>query len=166
MELLTHISTISYFAPETLPTRKPKLQWGKVVCQKEVSQFNHTLLLAATMDPVIMVSIYWCLHIFLLILFQYEKKKLLIQNEIIEATAVMITFLGNNFDHLNNDPVIQESIAKAKAWEAAYISYLKNYTTSADKPDFMDVAFNSERSIQDELQRTSLGKLFILCYTS
>ena len=95
-----------------------------------------------------------------------RRKTILIQNEIIEATAVMITFLGNNFDHLNNDPVIQESIAKAKAWEAAYISYLKNYTTSADKPDFMDVAFNSERSIQDELQRTSLGKLFILCYTS
>ena len=75
-----------------------------------------------------------------------------------EATAMMITFLGNNFDHLNNDPLIQENIAKAKAWELAYISYLKNYTTSDDKPGFMDVAFNSERSIQDELERTSLGE--------
>ena len=74
----------------------------------------------------------------------------------------MITFLGNNFDHLNKDPVIQENIAKAKAWEAAYISYLKNYTSSNDKPDFMDVAFNSERSIQDELQRTSLGNFSFL----
>ena len=70
----------------------------------------------------------------------------------------MMTFLGNNFDHLDNDPLIQESIAKAKTWEAVYVSFLKNYTTSQDKPDFMDVAFYSERSIQDELERTSTGK--------
>ena len=74
----------------------------------------------------------------------------------------MITFLGNNFDHLNDNPLIQENIAKARAWEAAFISFMKNYTISKDKPGFMDVAFNSERSIQDEFIRTSLGELFCL----
>ena len=73
----------------------------------------------------------------------------------------MITFLGNNFDHLDNDPSIQESIAKAKSWEAAFVSFLNNYINSKDKPDFMDVAFYSERSIQDELERTSTGEVDI-----
>ena len=78
----------------------------------------------------------------------------------LEATAVMITFLANNFDHLNMDSLIQEKINRARAWEAAFVSFLKNYTESNDKPDFMDVAFNSERSIQDEFERTSTGKHF------
>ena len=69
----------------------------------------------------------------------------------------MITFLANNYDHLNNNPLIQEKIGKARAWEAAFVSFLKNYTASQDKPEFMDVAFNSERSIQDEFERTSTG---------
>ena len=72
----------------------------------------------------------------------------------------MITFLANNFDHLNMDSLIQEKINRARAWEAAFVSFLKNYTESNDKPDFMDVAFNSERSIQDEFERTSTGTCF------
>ena len=68
-----------------------------------------------------------------------------------------MTFIVNNYDHLNDDPEIQESLAKARTWEAAFVSFLKNYTASSDKPDFMDVAFNSERSIQDEIERTSTG---------
>ena len=72
----------------------------------------------------------------------------------------MITFLANNFDHLNMDSLIQEKINRARAWEAAFVSFLKNYTESNDKPDFMDVAFNSERSIQDEFERTSTGTYF------
>ena len=72
----------------------------------------------------------------------------------------MITFLANNFDHLNMDSLIQEKINRARAWEAAFVSFLKNYTESNDKPDFMDVAFNSERSIQDEFERTSTGTHF------
>ena len=72
----------------------------------------------------------------------------------------MITFLANNFDHLNMDSLIQEKINRARAWEAAFVSFLKNYTESNDKPGFMDVAFNSERSIQDEFERTSTGTHF------
>ena len=55
----------------------------------------------------------------------------------------MITFLANNFDHLNMDSLIQEKINRARAWEAAFVSFLKNYTESNDKPDFMDGAFSS-----------------------
>ena len=73
-----------------------------------------------------------------------------------------MTFIVNNYDHLNDDPDIQESLAKARAWEAAFVSFLKNYTTSSDKPDFMDVAFNSERSIQDEIERTSTGEVRVM----
>ena len=68
-----------------------------------------------------------------------------------------MTFLVNNYDQLSPDPEIQENLAKARSWESAFVSFMKNYTSSPDKPDFMDVAFNSERSIEDELERTSTG---------
>lgn len=39
-------------------------------------------------------------------------------------------------------------------WENAYIKFMKNWTAK-EKPDYMDVAFTSERSIEDELDRES-----------
>lgn len=40
------------------------------------------------------------------------------------------------------------------SWEQEYVKFMKNWTTS-EKPEFMDVAFTSERSIVDELDRES-----------
>ena len=44
-------------------------------------------------------------------------------SSIAEATAVIMTFIVNNYDHLNDDPDIQESLAKARTWEAAFVSF-------------------------------------------
>ncbi|KAI4456062.1 npc intracellular cholesterol transporter 1 [Holotrichia oblita] len=64
-----------------------------------------------------------------------------------EATAVIITFLVNN--HHNKSKLIP-----AMEWEKKYVEFMKNWTKTK-KPAFMDIAFTSERSIEDELDRES-----------
>ncbi|XP_046748991.1 NPC intracellular cholesterol transporter 1 isoform X2 [Diprion similis] len=62
-----------------------------------------------------------------------------------KATAVIITILVNN--HHN-----KSQIEPAKEWEERFITFMKNWTATK-KPEYMDVAFTSERSIEDELDR-------------
>lgn len=45
-------------------------------------------------------------------------------------------------------------MAPALEWEKKFISFMKNWTAN-EKPDFIDIAFTSERSIEDELYRES-----------
>ncbi|GFV70670.1 NPC intracellular cholesterol transporter 1 [Trichonephila clavipes] len=59
------------------------------------------------------------------------------------ASALILTFMVRN--HV--DP---KDNADAIAWEAEFIKFMKNFSN----PD-MDIAFSSERSIQDELDRES-----------
>lgn len=63
----------------------------------------------------------------------------------------MITFVVNN--KFNKDET-----RSAKEWEKAYIEFMKNYVEN-EKPSFMDVAYSSERSIEDELERQSSGEV-------
>ncbi|GFU25408.1 NPC intracellular cholesterol transporter 1 [Nephila pilipes] len=60
-----------------------------------------------------------------------------------KASALILTFMVRN--HV--DP---KDNADAIAWEAEFIKFMKNFSD----PD-MDIAFSSERSIQDELDRES-----------
>ncbi|XP_013884708.1 NPC intracellular cholesterol transporter 1 [Austrofundulus limnaeus] len=60
------------------------------------------------------------------------------------ATSLVITFPLNNY---LNDP---EKMNKALAWEKEFISFMKNYSN----PN-LTIAFSSERSIEDELDRES-----------
>ncbi|XP_046427089.1 NPC intracellular cholesterol transporter 1 isoform X2 [Neodiprion virginianus] len=62
-----------------------------------------------------------------------------------KATAIIITILVNN--HHN-----KTQIEPAKEWEESFIAFMKNWTATK-KPEYMDVAFTSERSIEDELDR-------------
>ena len=61
------------------------------------------------------------------------------------ATALIITFIINN----NIDPVRN---LKAKAWEKKTIDFLKSYSTSNTQ---LKISFNTERSIEDELDRST-----------
>ncbi|XP_067002483.2 NPC intracellular cholesterol transporter 1 [Anabrus simplex] len=67
-----------------------------------------------------------------------------------KATAVILTFLVNN--HLN-----KTELKPALEWEKRFIHFMKNWTET--KPPFMDVAFTSERSVEDELERGSHSDL-------
>lgn len=64
-----------------------------------------------------------------------------------KAEAVILTFLVNNYHN-------KTKLQPAMEWEKAYVEFMQNYTQTK-KPKFMDIAFTSERSIQDELQRES-----------
>ncbi|MCJ8745223.1 hypothetical protein PDJAM_G00127900 [Pangasius djambal] len=64
------------------------------------------------------------------------------------ATALVITFPVNNY--LNDT----EKLGRALAWEKEFVSFLKNYSN----PDLI-ISFNSERSIEDEINRESNSDL-------
>ncbi|KAF9419459.1 hypothetical protein HW555_003959 [Spodoptera exigua] len=64
-----------------------------------------------------------------------------------EATALIITLLVNN----KHD---KEQLKPALEWEKEFIAFMKNYTET-EMPPYMDIAYTSERSIEDELERES-----------
>jgi len=68
-----------------------------------------------------------------------------------DATTAVVTFVVSNyFDKDDQRPAME--------WEKAYIEFMKNYVET-DMPSFMDIAFTSERSIEDELERSSEGEI-------
>lgn len=64
-----------------------------------------------------------------------------------KAKALILTFLVNNYHN-------KTKVGPAMEWERTYVEFMKNYTAH-EKPEFMDIAFTSERSIEDELDRES-----------
>ncbi|XP_015113278.1 NPC intracellular cholesterol transporter 1 isoform X2 [Diachasma alloeum] len=64
-----------------------------------------------------------------------------------KATAIVLTFLVNNYHN-------KSKLQPAMEWEKAYVEYMKDWVANK-KPSYMDVAFTSERSIEDELYRES-----------
>lgn len=63
------------------------------------------------------------------------------------AHAIILTFLVNNYYN-------KTKLKPAMEWEKTFVEFMKNWTAN-DKPKYMDVAFTSERSIEDELDRES-----------
>ncbi|KAH8329144.1 hypothetical protein KR074_004746 [Drosophila pseudoananassae] len=63
------------------------------------------------------------------------------------ANALILTFLVKNH-HKKSD------LHKALQWEKMFVEFMTNYT-SHNKSKHMDIAFTSERSIEDELNRES-----------
>lgn len=64
-----------------------------------------------------------------------------------KATAVILTFIVNNYHN-------KSLLSPAMKWEAEFINFMKNWTENS-KPDYIDLAYRSERSIEDELDRES-----------
>ncbi|KAF7384137.1 hypothetical protein HZH66_012387 [Vespula vulgaris] len=79
-------------------------------------------------------------------------------SDYIKANGLILSFLINNhLDEKRLKPVIK--------WEERFINFMKEWIIH-DKPDFMDVAYVTEKSIQDELDRTSKAevKTMIISY--
>ncbi|XP_054268696.1 NPC intracellular cholesterol transporter 1-like [Macrosteles quadrilineatus] len=70
------------------------------------------------------------------------------------ATATILTFLVNNH---HNKTLLQPALL----WEERFISFMKNWTAT-EKPAYMDVAFTSERSIEDELDKESRSDILTI----
>ncbi|XP_070150213.1 NPC intracellular cholesterol transporter 1 isoform X4 [Polyergus mexicanus] len=64
-----------------------------------------------------------------------------------KATAIILTILVNNYHN-------KAKLVPAMEWEESFINFMKNWTATR-KPAFMDIAYTSERSIEDELNRES-----------
>ncbi|KAK2576131.1 hypothetical protein KPH14_007462 [Odynerus spinipes] len=79
-------------------------------------------------------------------------------SDYMNANGLILTFLVNNY-------LDEKKLEPALKWEDRFINFMKEWTTN-EKPDFMDVAYVAERSIQDELDRTSKAevKTMIISY--
>ncbi|XP_050534244.1 NPC intracellular cholesterol transporter 1 isoform X2 [Daktulosphaira vitifoliae] len=64
-----------------------------------------------------------------------------------KSTALLLTFVLNN----NNDKSL---LKETLLWEQKFLDFMKNWTKES-KPTYMDVAYFSERSAEDELNRES-----------
>ena len=74
-----------------------------------------------------------------------------------DATAAVMTILLDNFDHRSGDEEQLKNLAKAKEWELAFVHFMHNYTLENNVSHLFDLAFNSERSIEDELEKETSG---------
>lgn len=79
--------------------------------------------------------------------FLADGETLVDKNDYRKATTVILTFLVNNYHN-------KTKLEPALAWEKAYVDFMLDFVAS-NKSKYMDIAFTSERSIQDELYRES-----------
>ncbi|XP_018569147.1 Niemann-Pick type protein homolog 1B [Anoplophora glabripennis] len=73
------------------------------------------------------------------------------ENNYLDAVGVSLTFLAVN--DLN-----KENLVDTYAWEKKFIEFLKKWDIE-ERPEFMDIAFSAERSIQDEIDRLSESEM-------
>lgn len=76
-----------------------------------------------------------------------SKKSVYINTAYQRATAVIITFIIKNHHE-------QHKLKPALEWESLFLEFMKHWT-SHEKPEFLDVAFSAERSVQDQLEEES-----------
>ncbi|XP_065341040.1 NPC intracellular cholesterol transporter 1 homolog 1b-like [Cloeon dipterum] len=73
-------------------------------------------------------------------------------SDMIKAQAIVLTILVDNY-------LEPEKVAPAYEWEKNFIAFMKRWEAES-KPGFMEIAYNSERSIEDELDRTSQAEVY------
>ncbi|XP_065576590.1 NPC intracellular cholesterol transporter 1-like isoform X2 [Artemia franciscana] len=72
----------------------------------------------------------------------------------LNATALVLTVPVNNYQ---ND----EHLSRSKDWEEKFLELMANWTAN-DKPEYMQVGYAAERSIEDELDRQSQSDIFTI----
>ncbi|XP_075233527.1 NPC intracellular cholesterol transporter 1 homolog 1b-like isoform X2 [Lycorma delicatula] len=73
------------------------------------------------------------------------------------ASSVFLTFIINNY-------LDKEKLIPAKNWEERFLKFLKNWTEES-KPDYMDISYRAERSIEDELERESKAEIWTVVFS-
>ena len=76
-----------------------------------------------------------------------------------DSTAVVMQIIINNFDSKSTRVEDVEGLRKAKAWEKKFIEFMKDWEATKMDENIMDVAYTSERSVEDELDRETYGDL-------
>jgi len=75
-----------------------------------------------------------------------------------KATAFVMTLLVDNFDKKSQDISDIKGLERAMAWEKRFVEFMHHWVEH-EKPEYMEVAFNSERSIEDELDKETYGDI-------
>ena len=76
-----------------------------------------------------------------------------------DSTAVVLQIIINNFDTKSSKPEDVIGLEKAMAWEEQFVTFMKNWVATEMDANIMDVAFTSERSVEDELDRETYGDI-------
>ena len=76
-----------------------------------------------------------------------------------ESTAVVMSILLDNFDPKSLDEKDVTGLEKAMAWEEEFVKLMKDWEANRMPKEYMEVAFNSERSVEDEINRETYGDL-------
>ncbi|KAG5889119.1 hypothetical protein JTB14_034177 [Gonioctena quinquepunctata] len=82
------------------------------------------------------------------------------KNNFVDAVGVTLTFLtANSLD--------KSKLTDTFEWEKRFIDLLRKYDKE-DRPDFMDIAYSAERSIQDEIENLSKSTIstVVISYTA
>lgn len=67
------------------------------------------------------------------------------------AVALVLTFLvDNHLEEVELNPALE--------WEKKFIEVVRNWDEN-ERPDFIEIAYSSERSVQDELERISTAEM-------
>lgn len=77
-----------------------------------------------------------------------EGEVLALEPQYTESTALIITILISNY-------LDKDELGPALAWEKRFLDFMKEVTTDEEWTVDMDIAFNAERGIEDELKRES-----------
>lgn len=80
--------------------------------------------------------------------FLVEGEVLFGRPHIENANSVILTFMVNNYHN-------KTLLGPALDWEKTFVAYMQDYVKNPNISALMDIAFTSERSIQDELYRES-----------
>ena len=70
-----------------------------------------------------------------------------------------MSILVDNFDHREADEETLKKLANAREWEKAFVEFMHTYVKTHNVSHLFDLAFNSERSIEDELERETSGDI-------
>ena len=66
---------------------------------------------------------------------------------------IILQIIVDNYDTKSTDEEEIRALERAFAWEEEFIKFMKNWTETEMPAEYMDVAFTSERSVEDELER-------------
>ena len=76
-----------------------------------------------------------------------------------ESTAIVMTIIINNFDPKSTEEEDIIGLEKAMLWEEVFVAFMKDWEKNQMPQEYMEIAFNSERSVEDELNRETYGDL-------
>ena len=73
------------------------------------------------------------------------------------SEAIILQIIIDNYDMKSEAEVDVKGLERAMAWEEQFVKFMKDWVKNEMPSEYMDVAFTSERSVEDELDRETYG---------